>query len=200
MHESASGHEFPYSSDDAIAEALNHQRSQGLHQSASRCATLLSARLYESRVKRSAPRPRLLLQMLQKTWTCCLVGAARRSFFHYAFRALRPCTLVPLQGRRRNTFPLSCLLCLSPSRSHAAHCICVLCATSCVRLWIVGENNGTFFPSLKGHLNHLALGRKNASRWGGAGGSGNRAPQSSDNIHSSACDDSSPRLTTKKDS
>lgn len=40
VRESASGHEFPSSSDDFITEALNHDRSRRLHQSASFCTTL----------------------------------------------------------------------------------------------------------------------------------------------------------------
>lgn len=65
-----------------------------------------------------------------------------------------------LQRACRNIFPLlrGAAALLSQSRSHAAHCICVLCVTSCVRLWIVSETMVCF--ALKGHLNHLPLGCK----------------------------------------
>lgn len=66
----------------------------------------------------------------------------------------------PLQRAHRNIFPLlsGAAVLLSRSRSRAGHCICVLCVTSCVRLWIVSETMVCF--ALKGHLNHLALGCK----------------------------------------
>lgn len=66
----------------------------------------------------------------------------------------------PLQRAHRNIFPLlsGAAVLLSRSRSRAGHCICVLCVTSCVRLWIVSETMVCF--ALKGHLNHFALGCK----------------------------------------
>lgn len=150
-HESASGHEFPCSSDDAIAAALNHQRSQGLHQSASRRATLLSARRHESRVKHSACRPPFLfLKCCRKSGPGCLAWCvARRSVLPYAFRALLPCTLVPLQRGRSNTFPLSCLLCC---RRAAATLLIV--SASCVRLpasdcGLLAKTMALFFPPWK---------------------------------------------------
>lgn len=161
MHESAWGHELPYRSDDAIAAALNHGRSQGLHQSASCRATLPSARLYESPVRRSASRP--VAGILDRLPGCC--GAP------LLLPLCIPCITSVHCGAAAETaqehFPTVVPVVLSPRRSHAAHCICVLCATSCVRLWIVSENNGTFFPSLKEHLNHLALGRKTQVVGGG---------------------------------
>lgn len=65
-----------------------------------------------------------------------------------------------LQRARRNIFPLlrGAAVLLSQTRSRAGHCICVLCITSCVRLWIVSETMVCF--ALKGHLNHLPLGCK----------------------------------------
>ncbi len=65
-----------------------------------------------------------------------------------------------LQRAYRNIFPLlrGAAVLLSRTRSHAGHCICVLCITSCVRLWIVSETIVCF--ALKGHLNHLPLGCK----------------------------------------
>lgn len=65
-----------------------------------------------------------------------------------------------LQRAYRNIFPLlrGAAALLSQSRSHAAHCICVLCVTSSVRSWIVSETMVCF--ALKGHLNHLPLGCK----------------------------------------
>lgn len=70
------------------------------------------------------------------------------------------CVLGVLQRAHRNIFPLlrGAAVLLSPTRSRAAHCICVLCVTSCVRLWIVCETMVCF--ALKGHLNHLPLGCK----------------------------------------
>lgn len=65
-----------------------------------------------------------------------------------------------LQRAHRNIFPLlrGAAILLSRTRSRAGHCICVLCITSCVRLWIVSETMVCF--ALKGHLNHLPLGCK----------------------------------------
>lgn len=70
------------------------------------------------------------------------------------------CVFGALQRAHRNIFPLlrGAAVLLSPTRSRAGHCICVLCIASCVRLWIVSETMVCF--ALKGHLNHLPLGCK----------------------------------------
>lgn len=65
-----------------------------------------------------------------------------------------------LQRAHRNIFPLfrGAAVLLSQTRSRTGHCICVLCITSCVRLWIVRETMVCF--ALKGHFSHLPLGCK----------------------------------------
>lgn len=67
------------------------------------------------------------------------------------------CSLRGSGEQRSNIFPLrrGAAVLLSPARSRAGHCICVLCITSCVRLWIVGGTMVRF--ALKGHLSHFTV-------------------------------------------
>lgn len=89
---------------------------------------------------------------------CTVSMSVLESLFHICVVCV--CVHWFLQRAYRNIFPLlrGAAALLSQSRSHAAHCICVLCVTSCVRLWIVSETMVCF--ALKGHLNHLPLGCK----------------------------------------
>lgn len=91
-------------------------------------------------------------------FTCC-----KWNLFLYVEQYSFHCMLVffGCSGEHTGTLshcPCGAAVLLSQSRSHAGHCICVLCVTSCVRLWIVSGTMARF--ALKGHLNHLPLGCK----------------------------------------
>lgn len=88
-------------------------------------------------------------------FTCCkwnLFIYVKQYSFHYML------VCFGCSGEHTGTLshcPCGAAVLLSRSRSHAGYCICVLCVTSCVRLWIVSGTMARF--ALKGHLNHLPL-------------------------------------------
>lgn len=91
-------------------------------------------------------------------FTCC-----KWNLFIYVKQYSFHCMLVCFGCSREHTgtlchCPCGAAVLLSRSRSHSGHCICVLCVTSCVRLWIVNGTMARF--ALEGHLNHLPLGCK----------------------------------------